>query len=212
MRTLALGALFALLAFPSAGLEPYLVKDIRTIASPIGSLPDHLATFRDAVLFFADDGLSGRQLWRSDGTAAGTFRLSDAAPGELPEPMPFFAAERLYFFLSTHPLIGMPSLWVSDGTPAGTFRLTGEGVAVDGLEPLFAASQGLLYFTARDPEHGAEPWVSDGTPAGNPVVPQVPKGRSIGPGRSAREPTTLLRGSRPWPCLRPFGAHESHGS
>ena len=177
MKSFAVCGLLALLALPGAGLEPYLVKDIEPVATPVGSHPTHLVTFRGAVLFFADDGLSGRQLWRTDGTPAGTFQLSDAPANAFPEPMPFFVTERLCFFLSAHPLTtGVPSLWVSDGTPAGTFRLTEEGVAVASLQRLFAASQGLLYFTARDAEHGAELWASDGTPAGTHLVDDVRPG------------------------------------
>ena len=34
------------------------------------------------VLFFTgDDGMSGRELWRSDGTEAGTVRVKDINPG-----------------------------------------------------------------------------------------------------------------------------------
>ncbi|MFL6202041.1 MAG: ELWxxDGT repeat protein [Thermoanaerobaculia bacterium] len=176
MRSFTLCALLALLALPAAALELYLVKDVEPAATPVGSEPAHLVTFRGAVLFFAGDGVSGRQLWRSDGTAAGTFQLSDAPLDAFPQPMAFFVTERLYFFLSAHPVTGVPSLWVSDGTPAGTFRLTAEGVAVAGLQRLFAASQGLLYFTVRDPEHGVELWRSDGTPAGTHMVDDVRPG------------------------------------
>ena len=176
MKSLAVRALLVLLALPVAAVEPYLVKDIEPATTPVGSDPSQLVTFRGAVLFFADDGLSGRQLWRTDGTPAGTFQLSDAPPGALPEPMAFFITERLYFFLSAHPLIGVPSLWVSDGTPAGTFRLTEEGVSVSGLQRLFAASQGLLYFTALDWEHGYELWRTDGTAAGTRIVADIQPG------------------------------------
>ena len=176
MKSFAVCALLTLLAVPAAGVEPYLVKDVEPDASPVGSEPSHLVAFRGAVLFFADDGLSGRQLWRTDGTPAGTYPLSDASPGALPDPMAFFLTERLYFFLSAHPLIGVPSLWVSDGTPAGTFPLTEEGVSVSGLQRLFAASQGLLYFTALDGEHGYELWRTDGTPAGTRIVADIQPG------------------------------------
>ncbi|MFL6202040.1 MAG: hypothetical protein ACJ76J_22935, partial [Thermoanaerobaculia bacterium] len=86
MKTFTLCALLALLALPAAGLEPYLVKDIEPVPLPASSEPYFPLTFGKAVLFSADDGLAGRQLWRSDGTAAGTWPLSDASPGELGYP------------------------------------------------------------------------------------------------------------------------------
>src|SRR5215210_6804734 len=100
MKNLAACALLALLAMPAAGLEPYLVKDIDPVPQPASSEPYFPVTFGKAVLFSADDGLSGRQLWRSDGTAAGTWPLSGAAPGELGYLRPFQVTERLYFFVS----------------------------------------------------------------------------------------------------------------
>lgn len=165
MKSLALCALFALLAFPVLGVEPWASH----------SSPEHLVTFRGAILFFADDGIAGRQLWRSDGTPAGTFPLSEA-PGELPLPVTYLQTEGLYFFLSSNHFDSLPSLWVSDGTGAGTLRLTGPDVGVAGGERIWIASQGVLFFLAQDPEHGAELWRTDGTPAGTGLVADVRAG------------------------------------
>jgi ELWxxDGT repeat protein len=35
----------------------------------------------DVLFFAADDGVNGRELWRSDGTAAGTGLVADLVPG-----------------------------------------------------------------------------------------------------------------------------------
>ena len=174
--------LLALLAFPAMALEPYLVKDVNPVPVPSGSDPSHPVVLGGAVLFFADDGVSGRELWRSDGTAAGTWQLSETSPGELPDPRPALVTERLYFFLSAHPLGSFASLWVSDGTPAGTFRLTGPSAGGDPWLPVWIASQGVLYFAARDPDHGSELWRTDGTPGGTYLVADVrpgPEGSNV---------------------------------
>jgi len=174
MKILAAGALLGLLALPAAAVEPYLVKDINTAAEPAGSDPASPVAFRGAVLFFARDGISGSELWRSDGTSAGTFQLSSG--GGLAAPQPYLVTEHLYFFVSADPIGGFPSLWVSDGTPAGTFRLTDPGVTVDGRPRVWIASQGVLYFTGRDEEHGIELWRTDGTPAGTRLVADLRPG------------------------------------
>ena len=174
MKSLAVGCLLALLALPAMALEPYLVKDINPAPTPDGSDPSSAVTFGGAVLFFAEDGISGPELWRSDGTAAGTFPLSDGAAG--PAPQPFVVTEHLYFFVSSNPIEGFASLWVSDGTAAGTFRLTDPDVGVVGRPRVWIASQGVLYFTGRDSEHGIELWRTDGTPAGTHLVADIWQG------------------------------------
>ncbi len=182
MKTFTLCALLALLALPVAALEPYLVKDISTVPTPTGSHPYNMVTFDGAAFFSAADGFAGRQLWRSDGTAAGTFQLGDSGGG-LAYLQPLAVTERLYFYAwgRSHPQLGTQSdLWVTDGTPAGTLRLTEAGVSVlaSGFTStrLWVASQGVLYFVARDAVHGAELWRSDGTSAGTYLVADVRPG------------------------------------
>lgn len=58
-----------------------LVKDIRP--GPVGSEPRELANANGVLLFSADDGVAGREAWRSDGTEEGTFRVADIAAGAL---------------------------------------------------------------------------------------------------------------------------------
>jgi ELWxxDGT repeat protein len=174
MRHLAVCGLLALLAVPGFALEPYLVQDINPFLKPADSDPSGLVRLGDAVLFFAAGSYRGRELWRSDGTAAGTWRLADFCDSDcFAHPQPFFATERLYFFLVAS------SLWASDGTAAGTLRLTGPDVFLNGASPrtIWAASQGALYFVAEDLEHGPELWRSDGTPAGTYLVADLRPGR-----------------------------------
>jgi ELWxxDGT repeat protein len=87
------------------------------------------------TLFAADDSVSGEELWRTDGTTAGTFKVQDIAPG-------FFGANIagiVYHpglhraFVSTSPQSGGGSqLWYTDGTTAGTLKIqTAAGVVLD---------------------------------------------------------------------------------
>jgi ELWxxDGT repeat protein len=195
MKTFTLCALLVLLALPAAGVEPYLVKDINPVPGQSGSDPSRAVTFDGAAFFFANDGVSGRQLWRSDGTAAGTFQVGDSGGG-LAEPWPVAVTERLYFYVwpRTQPRLGSEgTLWVTDGTSAGTLRLTGAGWGVTASTSLWVASQGVLYFIGWDVEHGSELWRSDGTPAGTYLVADVRPGAEA----SAIEELTEYRG-RVW--------------
>ncbi len=188
MRQLAVCGLLVLLAAPALALEPYLVHDIDPVPEPADSNPEYMGRVGAAAVFFADDGVSGREPWRSDGTAAGTFRLAETCNLELGCVVPlrgYRFTGRLYFFFAQDEDYAYP-LWVTDGTPAGTFRLT-----EDDVRPrpgtLWMESQGVLYFPAEDPEHGRELWRSDGTPAGTYRVADIRPGRDGSGVQSMRE-------------------------
>lgn len=45
-----------------------------------GSFPTHLTDANDRLYFVASDGVFGREIWRTDGTEAGTVRMTGIAP------------------------------------------------------------------------------------------------------------------------------------
>src|SRR5262249_47450069 len=116
-----------------------LVKDINPnivtnpfgfpgLPGPASSSPDWLTDVQGTLYFSADDGTSGRELWKSDGTPEGTVLVkdvqSDAPSGFAGSANPanlIVAGGRLYF--TTQPDGATPALWVSDGTPEGTVSL-----------------------------------------------------------------------------------------
>jgi hypothetical protein len=84
MRTIRLLLLaflsLALLGAAPPSFTPYLVKDINPYPSPDSSNPSSFATLGRLTLFQVSGSLSAgvdrEGLWRSDGTAAGTKRLT----------------------------------------------------------------------------------------------------------------------------------------
>jgi trimeric autotransporter adhesin len=58
-----------------------LVFDLNRGTTPLGSNPGQFVSFGSIVLFTADDGIHGRELWQSDGTTAGTHMVIDLIPG-----------------------------------------------------------------------------------------------------------------------------------
>src|SRR5262249_13178805 len=60
-------------------LTPQLVLDINT--NTLSSNPSGLVAIGSTAYFTADDGVHGLELWKSDGTAAGTMLVKDIYPG-----------------------------------------------------------------------------------------------------------------------------------
>jgi ELWxxDGT repeat protein len=119
-------------------------------------------------LFEASDAAHGTELWVTDGTGAGTRRLTDACPGPCSGFAGFLGAFPGGTYFLAYPRAGEErptELWVTDGTPGDTRRVAGR---FSGL----AAFQGSTWFSApgEDP-FSVRIWRTDGTPAGtSPAV------------------------------------------
>jgi ELWxxDGT repeat protein len=145
------------------------------------------------VLFFtADDGGTGVELWRSDGTASGTVLVADINPGIVgSNPANLRYVDGTLFFTASDGLHGV-ELWRSDGTTAGTVLVEDLAAGPASSSPLFLTDvDGTLLFQANDGVDGAELWSSDGTPAGTFRV------QDINPGAASAAPAAItLAGGR----------------
>ncbi|MBL8753100.1 MAG: hypothetical protein JNK15_07340 [Planctomycetes bacterium] len=81
-----------------------LLRDIRpgTASSNVANLWVHAGY----VWFTADDGISGTQLYRSDGTTAGTVNVSGTAPGSAQVGGEFAPLDAQRFFFRSQPVAG----------------------------------------------------------------------------------------------------------
>jgi ELWxxDGT repeat protein len=161
-----------------------LVKDIRPgSAGAFDSTSDPTLTNVDGTLFFAaDDGTHGKELWKSDGTEAGTVLVTDLRPGGTGSNPAILAGVNGTVFFRADDGVHGQQLWSSDGTEDGTTLLTDLNFKTAGSFPdNFTDVNGTLFFTADDGVHGRELWMSDGT--GVVLVKDV--------GASAR-PTNLI--------------------
>jgi len=151
-----------------------LVKDIRPGAQPTspGDGPLPLVSIGNTVFLAASDGVSGFELWKSDGSAAGTALVKDARVGAADaftdtDPIVVTTVGNTVYFRVTvvESLAGDSyELWKTDGTPAGTSRVLADRVNH------FTFFQGTLYFGAGignprlcrlDPVTGAVEVVAD---------------------------------------------------
>ena len=142
------------------------------------SLPGFMTKLGGTVYFAANTNGSGdaadRELWKTDGTPAGTTRVADVAPGVLSSnPENFTTAGGRLFFVAAD-AGGDRELWSSDGTAAGTVELADANRAGVGSNPRpLGDVGGVLFFSAGVDTSFRELWKSDGTEAGTVRVGDV---------------------------------------
>ncbi len=147
-----------------------LVRDINTSQpADAGSDPRYGFQLGGTCHFFADGPQVGFELYRTDGTAAGTALVEDRFPGTLGwVPMAlddgrvFPGATRAYFIHLDSPYL---ELWSTDGT-AGGFRRAMRKLRVGQSDWHGITLGDLFVFSFDDGALGREVWISDGTEAG----------------------------------------------
>ncbi len=139
------------------------------------SNPNYLTNVNGTLFFTANDGVHGDQLWKTNGTAAGTVMVTDINPAGL-GPKYLTNVNGTLFFTGSDGPDGV-ELWKSDGTAAGTVMVKDIKVGSGGSNPSYLTNvNGTLYFSANDGVHGYELWKSDGTAAGTVMVKDISPG------------------------------------
>ena len=182
---------------------PSLVADLNT--APADSAPRYrMAELNGVHYFFATDA-AGLELWRTDGTDVGTFRVKDVNPG--PEGLagpgggmwPELTVVGGTLFFTAYESAHGRELWKSDGTAGGTVMVR----EIDFRDfpqsaPSFLTNvNGELVFTASE-TGGSELWTSDGTEAGTRPVESPPVNlvfHSLSPRTLTIDDTTFFVGS-----------------
>ena len=140
-----------------------------------GSSPRLLTTLSAQVFFTADNGTSGRELWRTDGTEAGTNLVMDIVPGATPStPEKLTAAGSVLYFTADDGVHGR-ELWRSDGTTTALVKDLRPGATSGAIDHLTAFG-GRVAFIANDGVHGPELWLTDGNDLGTVLVADLESG------------------------------------
>ena len=107
-------------------------------------------TFKGAIYYLADDGKTGYELWRTDGTKAGTRILKDINPGKSSA----FVSDSSYYNFGDY----------NNATYKYDINPTKVKDALRYVKP-YVFKDSLLYFWADNGTNGIELWQSDGTEA-----------------------------------------------
>jgi ELWxxDGT repeat protein len=168
-------------SIPGGGINP----------GSAGSFPDDLDNVNGTVFFAADDGTTGTEPWKSDGTPSGTKIVADGIPGANGSSPQFFAhVNGTAFFQAVDDTNGI-ELWKSDGTPTGTAvvedAIPGGGInsipsaAADSLPDSLTNVNGTLFFSAQDAPNNTELWKATVEPTVEPTTPTITVPPAVAP-------------------------------
>lgn len=140
-----------------------------------------LKVVNNIAYFRATTATEGTELWRTDGTAAGTYILKDIWAGAgssfTNNPIVGVSGNNVYFIANNGS--SGAELWRTDGTTSGTILLGDiyPGTASSGITSAkFWVGNNGVYFTANNQVNGAEMWFSDGTVANTHLIADVAAG------------------------------------
>lgn len=191
------------------------IKDLGYYPIPQGGgtvMPMLMAAFNDNLCFVYDDG-TGKELWLSDGTEAGTKMLKEinSSFNSGSNPCGLTVYNNALFFFANDGTHGS-ELWKTDGTESGTVLVKDIYSGAIGSNtvnyPSMIVFKNKLYFGAQgDHDQGLEPYVTDGTEAGTKLLKNInsnvqgssyPAFLATSDNLLFFSATTATEGSEPW--------------
>jgi ELWxxDGT repeat protein len=165
------------------------------MSSPGWAVERLLLISRSHVFLSFTDSANGSELWRSDGTAAGTVLVKGIFPELNSSLTDLTNVDGTLYFVANDDFDGK-QLWKSDGTAAGTTMVKAINPSGSSDTSDLTNVDGTLYFAANDGVHGEELWKSNGTAAGTVMVKDLDTGNTAGSrtlGPDERQRHALLR-------------------
>lgn len=167
-----LGERIVFTADDGAGTTRMFVSD----GTPAGTVPlgptgtaGSLCSHAGEVWFSLDDGNSGQELWRTDGTEEGTSRVIDLRPGASgSSPRGLVSVGGQVAFAADDGVRGR-ELWVTDGHTT-TCLSDPDAVPGTSVTGILGAARGTVFFAAPDGNGGSRGGVSDLTVEGTRVA------------------------------------------
>ena len=136
------------------------------------------------ILFTMPTTAEGYELWRTDGTAAGTSMVKDINPGTPGSEISTYSVYNNMVFFAAKTAANGTELWKTDGTGAGTQLVKdirpgtesalniSSGIATTNFFLMYPLN-GKMLFLANDGVHGVEIWSTDGTEPGTFLLKDI---------------------------------------
>ena len=127
----------------------------------------------DSIYYFVGhNGDYDQEIWRTNGTPEGTYRVANVHLGGSAWPGELTRVDDKLFFMATDDN-GSEQLYLSDGTEEGTQWVFDVDPDAQEQYHMLTASGGLLYFRTTRPQIFTELWVSDGTTENTHMVADI---------------------------------------
>lgn len=136
------------------------------------ALNDHYVVMNNILYFVGEFFFVGEELFRTDGTSAGTYIVKDIRSGMSGATIHYMKEYNGHLYFNAHD--GSDGeLWRSDGTAAGTTLFKDINPTASSTPGHFAVSNGYLYFNAYEASTARELWRTDGTVNGTVLVSDI---------------------------------------
>lgn len=177
----------------SGGGRVYFVevgKELWT-GSPTSETPDQLILLKTFIsvsgltavgtnlYFVADDGVSGPELWKTNGTSAGTVRVKDIRPGASGSEPSALTNVRGVLYFSADDGVNGRELWKTNGSPLGTVLVKDILAGGNSNPSSLTEVSGTLFFAANNGPNGVELWKSNGMADGTVMVKDIREGTRV---------------------------------
>ena len=151
---------------------------VGTIQLTTKSELDILSGIGTTLFFQGRDAATGLELYKTNGTSAGTALVRDINPGAGDGYLGNSAVVGTSFFFRANNGVNGHEPWKTDGTSAGTVMIedinpgAGNGFGQGNVY----SYNNLYYFAGNTTANGQEPWVSDGSGAGSFMLKDIAPG------------------------------------
>lgn len=159
---------FFLVSCFAIGQTPELVFD----PSPWGGKPsvEELTEMNGTLYFTANNGNYDYQVWRSDGTSSGTYKVTTSLNDR---PTNFTVVGNQLYFRARDDSNNVRKVWITDGTEGGAHVV--KHFNPDHTQHWYdaIAFKDKLFFSQVTATYGAELWKTDGTEQGTQLVKDI---------------------------------------